>query len=155
MHDLQIKKATLQDVEAVRRLVREAYAQWIPVIGREPAPMKADYDRAVRDHEVDLLYADGDLVGLIEVFSTTDHLCIENIAVIPHHQGRGLGHHLLTHAEEKAEKANVRELRLLTNQAFAANIRLYEAVGFRIDRTEPFSGGGTTVYMSKTIGPMT
>ncbi len=45
----------------------------------------------------------------------------------------------------------MRELRLLTNQAFATNIRLYESAGFHIDRTEPFAGGGTTVYMSKAI----
>jgi len=114
-------------------------------------PMKADYERAVRDHEIDLLYIDGDLVALIEVTVNSDHLFIENIAVVPHRQGRGLGHHLLGHAEEKARKANLRELRLLTNQAFQANIRLYESVGYHIDRMEPFEGGGTTVYMSKTI----
>jgi GNAT superfamily N-acetyltransferase len=139
----------------VRRLVREAYVQWIPVIGREPMPMKADYERAVRDHEFDLLYADGNLVALIEVIANADHLFIENIAVVPHRQGQGLGRHLLSHAEEKARKANLRELRLLTNQAFATNIRLYESVGFRVDRTVPFPGGATTVYMSKPIAPTT
>jgi GNAT superfamily N-acetyltransferase len=155
MHDLQIKKATSQDVEAVRRLVREAYAQWIPVVGREPMPMKADYQRAVQDHEIDLLYTDGDLVALIEVIVNPDHLFIENIAVASHRQGQGLGHYLLSHAEEKARKANLKELRLLTNQAFESNIRLYESVGFQIDRMEPFAGGGTTVYMSKAIAAAT
>jgi len=125
----------------VRRVVREAYAQWIPVIGREPMPMKADYERAVRDHEIDLLYADDDLVGLIEVVANSDHLFIENIAVVPRRQGQGLGRRLLRHTEDRARKTNLGELRLLTNQAFQANIRLYESVGFRIDRTEPFSGG--------------
>jgi N-acetylglutamate synthase-like GNAT family acetyltransferase len=152
---MEIRRAESQDAEAVRRLVREAYAQWIPVIGREPMPMKADYERAVRDREFDLLYADGDLVALIEVIANADHLFIENIAVVPHRQGQGLGRHLLSYAEEKARKANLRELRLLTNQAFATNIRLYESVGFRVDRTEPFADGGTTVYMSKPIAPTT
>jgi glutathione S-transferase len=57
------------------------------------------------------------------------------------------------YAEDRARKVNLRELRLLTNQAFQANIRLYESVGFHIDRTEPFAGGGTTVHMSKAIAP--
>ena len=152
---MRIRRASSQDAEAVRRLVREAYAQWAPVIGREPMPMKADYERAVRDNEIDLLYADDDLVGLIEVIVNSDHLFIENIAVVPHRQGQGLGRHLLSHAEERARKANLRELRLLTNQAFATNIRLYESVGFRVDRTEPFPGGGATVYMSKLVAPTT
>jgi ribosomal protein S18 acetylase RimI-like enzyme len=117
--------------------------------------MKANYERAVRDHEIDLLYADGNLVALIEVIVNSDHLFIENVAVVPHRQGEGLGRYLLRHAEEKTRKAKLRELRLLTNQAFQANIRLYESAGYRIDRTEPFAGGGTTVYMSKAIAPMT
>jgi ribosomal protein S18 acetylase RimI-like enzyme len=148
---MQIKKATSQDAQAVRRLVREAYAQWIPLIGREPMPMKADYERAIRDHEIDLLYADGDLVALIEVIVHSDHLFIENVAVTPHRQGQGLGRYLLSHVEKKARKENLGELRLLTNQAFEANIRLYESVGFHIDRTEAFAGGGITVYMSKAM----
>ena len=148
---LRIRRAGPPDAAAVRSLTREAYAQWIPVIGREPLPMKADYEKAVREHEIDLLYSDGQLVALIEVFLTADHLFIENIAVSPEHQGKGLGHHLLSHAEAKAKSAGLPELRLLTNQAFATNVRLYQSVGFRIDRTESHFGGGTTVYMSKEL----
>lgn len=147
----EIRRAESQDAEAVRRLVREAYAQWVPIIGREPMPMKADYEKAVREHEIDLLYADGHLVALIEVIVNSDHLFIENIAVSPEHQGNGLGRHLLNHAEKKASSVKLAKLCLLTNQAFEANLRLYESVGFHVDRTEPFAGGGTTVYMSKVI----
>ena len=32
-----------------------------------------------------------------------------------------------------------------------ANIKLYKKVGYKIDRTEPFHLGGTTVYMSRRI----
>jgi len=148
---LTIRRAGPPDAAAVRSLTRDAYAQWIPVIGREPLPMKADYEKAVREHEIDLLYADDQLVALVEAFLAADHLYVENIAVSPEHQGKGFGHHLLNHAETKARNAGLGELRLLTNQAFATNVRLYQSVGFRIDRTEPHFGGGTTVYMSKQL----
>ncbi len=148
---LTIRRAGPPDAAAVRSLTRDAYAQWISVIGREPLPMKADYEKAVREHEIDLLHAGSGLVGLIEVFLASDHLFIENIAVVPKHQGKGFGRHLLNHAETRAKSAGLGELRLLTNQAFATNVRLYQSVGFRIDRTEPHFGGGTTVYMSKSI----
>ncbi len=148
---LRIRRAGPPDADAVRSLTRAAYAQWISVIGREPLPMKADYEKAVREHEIDMLYAGDLLVALIEVFPAADHLYIENIAVSPQHQGKGLGRHLLRHAETKAKSAGLGELRLLTNQAFATNVRLYQSVGFRIDRTEPHFGGGTTVYMSKRL----
>lgn len=148
---LTIRRAGPADAAAVRSLTRDAYAQWIPVIGREPLPMKADYEKAVREHEIDLLYAGEQLVALIEIIPAADHLYIENVAVSPEHQGKGLGRHLLHHAEAKAGNAGLAELRLLTNQAFATNVRLYQSVGFRIDRTELFPNGSTAVFMSKLL----
>lgn len=148
---LMIRRAAPIDAAAVRRLTRDAYAQWIAVIGREPLPMKADYEKAVREHEIDLLYAGEDLVALIEIIPHADHLFIENIAVAPEYQGKGFGRYLLRHAEAKARSAHITELRLLTNQAFASNVSLYQGVGFRIDRTEPHFGGGTTVYMTRKL----
>lgn len=149
----RIRRAGPKDAEAVRGLVREAYAKWVPLIGREPLPMRADYDRAVREHDIRLLSVEGRLAALIEVIAEADHLVIENVAVAPDHQGRGLGRHLMRRAEGIARRANLPRLCLLTNAAFEANIRLYGSLGFRIDRTELFMGG-TTVYMSKAIdGP--
>jgi ribosomal protein S18 acetylase RimI-like enzyme len=145
-----IKSADARDVEIIRQLVREAYAKWVPVIGREPMPMKTDYARAIREHDIDLLYAEGTLAGLIETIVACDHLFIENVAVAPPHQGQGLGRRLLDHAENKAREAGLGEIRLLTNAAFKDNIRLYRFVGFQIDREEPFMDG-STVYMSKII----
>jgi ribosomal protein S18 acetylase RimI-like enzyme len=135
----------------VRALVRSAYAKWVAVIGREPLPMAADYDRAVRDHEIDLFHADGELIALIELIRNPDHLFIENVAVSPARQGRGIGRRLLAHAEQKACDRGVPEIRLATNSAFESNIRLYLSIGYRIDRREPFMGG-TAVYMSRKIG---
>jgi len=38
----------MADASAIRALTREAYAKWVPVIGREPKPMMADYAKAVQ-----------------------------------------------------------------------------------------------------------
>ena len=149
--DVTLRRAIPEDAPAIRDLVRAAYAKWVPVVGREPLPMKADYERAVREHRVDILDCDGRMVGLIETMLRDDHLWIENVAVAPDNQGRGLGRRLLAHAEREAASAGRRELRLLTNAAFAANVTLYTALGYRIDRRETFMGG-ITVYMSKRIG---
>jgi N-acetylglutamate synthase-like GNAT family acetyltransferase len=147
---MQLRAATLADVPAISALVRAAYEKWVPLIGREPLPMQADYDMAVREHVIELLYDDGELVGLIETIAHPDHLFIENVAVRPQSQGRGFGRHLLARAEDKARTLGLSELRLLTNAAFEANIQLYEATGYRIDRRENFMGG-VTVHMSLRI----
>lgn len=145
-----LRRATPSDAPAIRQLVRDAYAKWVPIMGREPMPMLADYDLAVREHEVDLAYVDGRLAALIEVIVHPDHLFIENIAVAPGHQGLGLGRHLLAHAEARARELGVAELRLLTAQEMAGNAAFYQSHGYRIDRTEPFKGG-FTVYLTKLL----
>jgi hypothetical protein len=60
-----LRRATAEDAAAVRALVRAAYAKWVPVIGREPRPMTANYDEAVHEHLITLLTIDGSLIGVI------------------------------------------------------------------------------------------
>lgn len=150
--DIEIRPATAEDAAGIRALTRAAYAKWVPLIGREPLPMQADYERAVAEHTIDLLIVDGALAGLVETILRPDHLWIENVAVTPEQQGRGFGRLLLDHAERRVLQSGRVQIRLPTNQAFAANLALYAKLGYALDRTESFRGG-TTVHMSKRIEP--
>lgn len=147
---ISLRAATDADVDAVRALTREAYGKWVPLIGREPLPMTADYADAVRKHRIDLVEADGELVALIEMVPGGDHLLIENIAVSPRHQGQGIGRRLLAHAEQVAATLGLTDLRLYTNKRFAENVQLYLRHGYTVDREEPLRDG-FLVHMSKRI----
>ena len=147
---IELRRAGAADAAIVRDLTREAYAKWVPLIGREPKPMVADYAEAVRQHFIEMLYLDGALAGLIEMIPEADHALIENLAVAPAFQGRGLGQHLLAHAEAIAASLGHQEIRLYTNQRFAANVAFYLKRGYRLDREEAFAGG-VIVHMSKRI----
>ncbi|CAN7453509.1 GNAT family N-acetyltransferase [Mesorhizobium caraganae] len=147
---IRFRPAEPADAAAIKDIVRAAYARWVPVIGREPLPMRADYDKAVAEHPFDLAVEGDRIVGMIETMLEDDHLWIENVCVTPQAQGRGIGRLLLERAEQKAREAGRFELRLLTNGAFEANVSLYRRHGYTIDREEPFMDG-TTVYMSKKL----
>ena len=148
-----MRRATPVDVAVVRDLTRAAYAKWIPLIGRKPKPMTANYERAVVDHIVDL-YEENDVpVALIEVIPQVSFLLIENIAVLPSQQGKGLGDLLLNHAETIARSLGLNELQLYTNAAFISNIEFYARRGFQEFHREPFPEGGVTVHMKKIIKP--
>lgn len=149
--DIEFRKAEREDADAVLHLVRNPYAKWVNVIGREPRPMAADYLRAVQEHDVELLIVKGEFVGVIETIRYPDYLWIENVAVAPHRQGQGWGKQLLVFADRKAEAFGCHQIRLLTNEAFATNVALYERSGYRIDKKEPFELGGAVVYMSKQL----
>lgn len=154
MHDNNEERlvaAAPEDADAVRDLVRAAFARWVPVIGREPRPMLADYGHAIREHRIDLLLAGRSLVGIIETVMRDGCLWVETVAVTPGSQGKGHGRRLLEHAERLASAAGLPRVELLTNGAFASNVALYERLGYRVTRREPFMGG-ETLYFSKAIG---
>lgn len=147
---MELRQGTAADAAAIRELTRTAYAKWVPLIGREPKPMTADYEAAVARHRFDLLYVDGTLAALIETIREADHLLVENIAVLPSFQGRGLGRKLMAHAETLAASMGFGEIRLYTNQRFVENIALYRKLGYRVDREEVLPVG-TVTHMSKKL----
>jgi len=110
---VSLRRAEPADASAIRELSRAAYAKWVLVIGCEPLPMTADYDQAVRRHLIDLYEEGGELHALIEMVVQAGHLVIENIAVRPDQQGKGIGDRLLRHAEDVAASMNIPEVRLL------------------------------------------
>ncbi len=143
----------MADAADVRALTRAAYAKWVPLIGREPKPMSADYERAVSEHVIDLYEQGDELLGLVEMIPQSDHLLIENIAVRPDQQGKGLGDILLQHAEDHARTLGVGETRLYTNAMFAANLAFYAKGGYSEFRRETLAPGAVAVHMRKPIGP--
>ena len=147
---MDLRLATLADAAAIRELTRTAYAKWVPLIGREPKPMTANYDEAVTRHRFDLLHIDGTLAALIETIREPDHLLVENVAVSPAFQGRGLGRKLMAHAETLARELGLDTIRLYTNQRFVENIELYRKLGYVIDREEVVPVGVVT-HMSKRL----
>jgi ribosomal protein S18 acetylase RimI-like enzyme len=94
------------------------------------------------------------IAALIETTPDGDWLLIVNVAVGPAFQRRGLGARLLTGAEDLAASSGLRGTRLYTNARFTENLRLYAALGYRVDREEALNGG-VAVHMSKTspLGP--
>lgn len=139
------------DAAAIAAVTQEAYAKWVPLIGREPLPMRVDYARAVLDHRFDVLEIDGTLAALIETTPEGDALLIVNLAVRPAFQGRGLGVRLLTWAERLAADAGLTATRLYTNQKFEANVRLYLSRGYVVEREERLADGGVAVHMVKGL----
>lgn len=149
-----VRRATAADASAIRELTRIAYAKWVLLIGREPLPMQADYDRAVAEHLIELVEHDGTLVGLVEMVPTPDYMLIENLAVRPDYQGQGIGERLLQHAEATARRLGLAEVRLYTNERFASNIAFYARRGYVAYEHGSLVPGSVTVFMRKTVRPL-
>ena len=146
-----LRTALPHEAGALRDLARAAYAKWVPVLGREPRPMTADYEAQVGQFRFDVIEMDGRIVASIATEARHGHYWVESVAVAPELQGQGVGQRLLAHAEVLARAAGFAEIRLLTNGKMADTRRLYAKVGYVEDLEEPF-WDGTVVYLSKRLG---
>jgi ribosomal protein S18 acetylase RimI-like enzyme len=107
-----------------------AYASYVPRIGRAPAPMTADYARAVRSGHAWVAADHGEVVGFVILVPQPGYLLLENVAVLPVAQGRGVGARLLALAEDQARRLRLGEIRLYTNEAMTENLGYYARHGY-------------------------
>ena len=146
-----IRQAAGPDADTVRLITAEAYRHYVPRIGREPSPMLTDYGAAVRAGHAWVAEDDGQAVGIMVVELRPDHLLVENIAVRPAAQGRGVGRQLLARAEELAVELGHNEVRLYTHETMTENIAYYPRRGY----TETHRGGQDgyrRVFFRKQLG---
>lgn len=146
-----IRPATAHDVAPVQALIEAAYALYIPRIGAKPGPMLEDYAALIAQGRVEVFEEQGQVLGVLVLVAQADGLLLDNVAVSPAAQGRGLGRQLMAHAEARARQLGLEVVRLYTNEAMSENLGLYERLGYReTHRAE--QAGFRRVFMEKRLG---
>ena len=93
-HAPRIRRALADDAARLGAIARAAYSKYIPRIGREPAPMLADFAAEITaDHTV-VIETARSVDGYMIAWAEGDAYCIDNIAIDPTRQGNGLGRQL-------------------------------------------------------------
>jgi GNAT superfamily N-acetyltransferase len=146
-----IRRAGPGDVDALRAIAAAAYEKYVPRIGRAPAPMTADYAQAVRSGQAWAAIEDGEIAGFAILIARPSYLLLDNVAVLPAAQGRGVGARLLALAEDHARGLGLTEIRLYTNQAMTENLVYYPRHGYaETHRAE--QDGFHRVFFRRPIG---
>ncbi len=125
-----IRCAVPGDVDALCAIAAAAYQKYVPRIGQDPAPMTADYAQAVRDRQAWAAIENGDVAGFAILIPQPGYLLLDNVAVLPAAQGRGIGNRLLLLAEDHARSLGLSEIRLYTNEAMTENLAYYLRYGY-------------------------
>jgi GNAT superfamily N-acetyltransferase len=125
-----IRRAGPDDATALAEVARRSYAPSVERIGRPPAPMTADYEAVVARGDTFLVERDAIAIALLVLEPMTDHLLLENVAVVPEEQGTGVGKQLLMLAEQEARRLGLPEVRLYTNAAMTENLSYYPRHGY-------------------------
>jgi GNAT superfamily N-acetyltransferase len=144
-----IRLAESADRAAVEAIVRTAYEPWVQVIGARPLPLAADYGELIAQGRVHVL-ENGEIDALIVLEALDSVLLVENVAVRPDRQGRGLGRRLMAFAEFRARSLGLSALRLYTNEKMTSNIGLYASLGYRETDREAIDGRHV-VHMRKEL----
>ena len=147
----EIRLAEPADRDAIEAIVRAAYEIYIPRMGKPPGPMLDDYAARIAAGEAFVLEAESGIAGLLVLIDQADALLLDNLAVAPWAQGRGIGRRLSAFAEAEARRRGYREIVLYTHETMTENVALYERLGYQVTgRGE--QAGYSRVFMSKPLG---
>ncbi|MGY6569228.1 MAG: GNAT family N-acetyltransferase [Salinarimonas sp.] len=145
-----IRIATITDTPAIEALVQEAYMPYVARIGHKPGPMLDDYHDHVSHGRAHVTEDALGIAGLLVLVPGPDALLLDNIAVAPRAQGRGLGRALIAYAERTAREQGHNIITLYTNAAMIENIALYQRLGYT-ETHRATEKGFARVYMRKIL----
>ena len=94
---------------------------------------------------------EGGLGGVVVLEDLPDALQVENIAVRPERQGRGLGRHLLSFADDEARRRGYGAAILDTNVHMTENVERYPKLGY-VEVGRGHEHGFDRVFFRKELG---
>lgn len=149
--DELIRLAIEKDVAAIRECAQQAYARYVPLIGRKPAPMVADFESQVEDGSVYIAGdSNGEFQGYIVFFPEQDHILLESVAVLTRAAGKGIGKTLIRFCEAEAGRRGFAAVRLYTNERMTENLLIYPRLGY-VEMARRSEEGFKRVYFEKLL----
>lgn len=151
-----IRVAAPKDAPSILACVNAAYQPYIARIGKPPGPMLEDYAQVIYRHSVYVVDdttecgIDGSVLGLLVLMEKPDGLLLDNIAVHPFAQGRGVGRALMNYAEVVARSRGYDAITLYTHELMIENIALYRRLGY-VQFDSRVESGYRRVYMWKEL----
>ncbi|MFV3288437.1 GNAT family N-acetyltransferase [Pseudomonas sp. NY11955] len=148
-----IRLAVATDEPEIRHCAEQAYARYVPLIGRKPAPMTADFARQIAQGVVYVAADDqANFQGFIVFYAEEGHLLLENVAVLPSAAGRGVGKALIGYCENAARQRGLSTVHLYTNEMMTENLSIYPKLGY-VEVGKRTEDGFKRVYFEKTLVP--
>ena len=145
---LSLRRATAADLPTIKAVIDAAYARYLTRMDKPPGPMLRDYRPSV---EAGTTWVSGSpITAVLTLYPGDDHLLIENIAVHPSAQGRGLGRALMSFAEQEAARRGLTRMTLVTHEVMTENQATYARLGYaEVERRA--EDGYRRIYMEKHL----
>lgn len=129
--DIRFSAAQPEDFEALLALRIEAMRESLTRIGRfDPARARARLLAGFSPADTRHIEHEGQRVGFVVTKALRDCLLLDHLYLLPAHQGRGIGHAVMTQVLDEAAALNL-PVRVCALRESAAN-RFYLAHGFQL-----------------------
>ena len=132
MSEQMICQAVTVDENRIREIVDPAYHRHSTslVSANLRDQCLTDYTRRIADGQVWVVGVADRIVGILVLEDDGDKFLLDNIAVAPDQQGKGVGRVLLEFAEAEAVRRGWSEIVLYTHALMTENIALYRRIGY-------------------------
>ncbi len=153
MHSVNIKKASIDDLEEILQLQKQAYlseAELYDDYNIKPLLQTLDDIKQNFLKQIFLKAAIENkttIVGSVRAYQLKDTVFIGRLAVRPDYQNKGIGAKLMISIEEIFESA--KRFELFTGHKSIKNIYLYQKLGYKEFKRMPVNDSLTMVYLEK------
>ena len=146
-----INRANLKDVPEILALQKIAYRSEAELYGDDSVPALHQTQEQVAVDFGQMVFlkavANGKIIGSVRGRLDGDEAHVGRVIVHPYYAGRGIATRLIRQMEE--EMGDARRFTAFTGHQSTRNLHLYEKLGYRRVRTEPFSPTVQWVYLQK------
>ena len=112
--------------------------------------MNADFAHHLDAHRVTVMQ-DAEIKAGYAVWWVEDgYLYLDNIAILPQWQGKGLARQAMDFLEDQAQRHSAQAIRLYTNEKMLANLSLYPHLGF-VETDRRAEHGFNRVFFEKRL----
>lgn len=148
---IDIVKADFSHAADVKNCCDKAFAEYVPIIGKNPAPMYYDYTKEIKNNTVFAALMNSKAVGFSLIKDGEEnYMWLDVLAVNPLYSGKGIGKALIAFSEKYILQCGKNECRLYTNIKFDRTVKIYLKYGFEIYNTV-FEDGYERFYMKKSL----
>lgn len=147
---MSIINAITGDLESIEYIASKAYRVYLDRMDKPPAPMLDDYAGLIHKEDVYVIEIEDTICGFLVLKRMESYVLLDNIAVHPDFQSRGLGKKLMGFAEDESMRMGYSEIQLYTHEKMVENYQFYLSLGWSEFKRQT-GNGYPRIYMKKEL----